>query len=86
MNKMNGMNKTNGMNKMNGMNKTNGMTTKHLYVMVFYSMLTFFIVPYTLIPYLKGIQDPYFISMLIGFTLSIILWENIGKSYVKYGM
>lgn len=64
----------------------NEITNKHLYVMTFYSTLTFFIVPYTLLPYLKDHRDPHFISMLIGFTLSLILWEMVGKTYVKYGM
>ena len=50
-------------------------------IMIFYSLLTFFITPYLMYSFVKEFNDPCMVGMIIGFTISIILWHNIGKYY-----
>lgn len=46
--------------------------------MVFYSLLTFFIMPLITRPFFENYEDPCVIGFLIGFTISVILWSKFG--------
>lgn len=54
-------------------------------VSLFYSALTFFIVPHLLTNYTsftKKMKDPCLVGFVVGFVLSILLWINVGRKYV----
>ena len=51
-------------------------------IMVFYSLLTYVIVPRLALPYTKTFKDPCMVGMIIGFVISILLWHFFGKHYV----
>ena len=52
-------------------------------IMVFYSILTFFIGPFITRPFLKDHPDHCVAGFLVGFTISILLWMKIGRHYSK---
>jgi len=52
-------------------------------IMVFYSILTFFVGPYLTKPFLNNHPDQCVAGFLVGFTISVILWMKYGRHYVK---
>tara|TARA_Y100000768_G_scaffold37666_1_gene24652 strand:- start:1535 stop:1717 length:183 start_codon:yes stop_codon:yes gene_type:complete len=54
-------------------------TNNRIGAMVFYSLLTFFIIPMITTPYFKDHQDPCIGGFVLGFALSILLWMKFGK-------
>lgn len=52
-------------------------------IMVFYSILTFFIGPFITRPFLKEHPDNCVAGFLVGFTISILLWMKVGRHYSK---
>ena len=52
-------------------------------IMIFYSVLTFFIGPLLTAPFLKGHPDQCVAGFLLGFTVSIFLWMKYGRHYSK---
>ena len=52
-------------------------------IMIFYSLLTFFIGPFITRPFLKEHPDHCIAGFLVGFTISILLWMKIGRHYSK---
>jgi len=52
-----------------------------IFIMCFYSLLTFFVAPFLSDKFLKGVPYPDTIGFVIGFIISIILWLNYGKQY-----
>lgn len=52
-------------------------------IMIFYSILTFFVGPYITSPFFKEPSDKCVAGFLVGFTISILLWIKIGKNYAK---
>lgn len=52
-------------------------------IMIFYSLLTFFVGPFITRPFLKEHPDHCVAGFLVGFTISILLWMKIGRHYSK---
>jgi len=52
-------------------------------IMIFYSILTFFVGPFITRPFLKDHPDHCVAGFLVGFTLSILLWMKVGRHYSK---
>jgi len=52
-------------------------------IMIFYSLLTFFVGPFITRPFLKDHPDQCVAGFLVGFTISILLWMKIGRHYSK---
>lgn len=52
-------------------------------IMVFYSLLTFFIGPLITRPFMNDHPDQCIAGFLLGFTISILLWMKFGKMLVK---
>jgi hypothetical protein len=52
-------------------------------IMIFYSLLTFFVGPFITKPFLKEHPDHCIAGFLVGFTISILLWMKIGRHYSK---
>jgi len=52
-------------------------------IMIFYSILTFFVGPYITSPFFKEPYDKCVAGFLVGFTISILLWIKVGKNYAK---
>jgi hypothetical protein len=52
-------------------------------IMIFYSILTFFVGPYITSPFFKDPYDKCVAGFLVGFTISILLWIKVGKNYAK---
>tara|TARA_B100000035_G_C20643938_1_gene397895 strand:- start:294 stop:488 length:195 start_codon:yes stop_codon:yes gene_type:complete len=52
-------------------------------IMVFYSILTFFVGPYLTRPFLTNHPDQCVAGFLVGFTISVILWMKYGRHYAK---
>ena len=52
-------------------------------IMIFYSILTFFIGPFITRPFFKDHPDQCVAGFLVGFTISILLWMKIGRHYSK---
>ena len=50
-------------------------------IMVFYSLLTFFIGPILTRPFMNDHPDQCIAGFLVGFTISIILWMKYGRHY-----
>ena len=50
-------------------------------IMVFYSLLTFFIGPLVTRPFLNDHPDQCVAGFLVGFTVSILLWMKYGRKY-----
>lgn len=51
-------------------------------IMIFYSLLTFFIVPYLAGMILKNNPNHDIIGFSIGFVISVILWVKVGRNYI----
>jgi hypothetical protein len=51
-------------------------------IMVFYSILTFFVGPYIVKPILKDNPHMHFIGFNVGFGISMALWMKFGKGYI----
>lgn len=56
-------------------------TNTSIAIMVFYSILTFFIGPFLTMPFMNNHPDQHVAGFIVGFTLSILLWMNVGKYY-----
>tara|TARA_B100000963_G_scaffold277573_1_gene245961 strand:- start:20642 stop:20902 length:261 start_codon:yes stop_codon:yes gene_type:complete len=52
-------------------------------IMVFYSILTFFLGPLITRPFMKDHPDQCVAGFLLGFTISIFLWMKFGRHYAK---
>ena len=52
-------------------------------IMIFYSILTFFVGPLVTRPFMKDHPDQCIAGFLLGFTVSIFLWMKYGRKYVK---
>jgi len=52
-------------------------------IMIFYSILTFFIGPFITRPFMKEHPDQCVAGFLVGFTISILLWMKVGRHYSK---
>ena len=52
-------------------------------IMIFYSILTFFVGPYITGRFLKNHPDKCVAGFLVGFTISILLLMKFGKNYAK---
>jgi hypothetical protein len=52
-------------------------------IMIFYSLLTFFVGPFITRPFLKDHPDHCVAGFLVGFTISILLWMKVGRHYSK---
>ena len=52
-------------------------------VMIFYSILTFFIGPIITRPFMSDHPDQCIAGFLLGFTISIFLWMKFGRHYSK---
>jgi len=50
-------------------------------IMIFYSILTFFIGPYLTMPFMGDHPDKCVAGFLVGFTISILLWMKVGRHY-----
>jgi hypothetical protein len=50
-------------------------------IMVFYSLLTFFIGPYITGLFMSDHPDQCVAGFLLGFTISVILWMKFGRYY-----
>ena len=51
-------------------------------IMIFYSILTFFVGPLVTRPFLKDHPDQISAGFLLGFTVSVFLWMKYGHKYV----
>lgn len=51
-------------------------------IMIFYSILTFFVGPYLTMPFLQSSLENCVAGFTLGFALSIILWLKFGKDLV----
>lgn len=56
-------------------------TNQSTAIMVFYSLITFFIAPYITRPFMKDHPDQCVAGFLLGFTISILLWMKYGRYY-----
>ena len=52
-------------------------------IMIFYSLLTFFLGPLLVRPFLSDHPDMCVAGFLVGFTISILLWMKFGRKMVK---
>jgi len=52
-------------------------------IMIFYSILTFFVGPLITRPFMKDHPDNCIAGFLLGFTLSIFLWMKYGRKYAS---
>lgn len=52
-------------------------------IMIFYSILTFFIGPMITRMFLAEHPDQCVAGFLLGFTISILLWMKYGRKYAK---
>ena len=51
-------------------------------IMVFYSILTFFVAPYVSGMVLKNDPNHDVIGFTVGFIISVILWMKVGRGYI----
>jgi len=51
--------------------------------MIFYSILTFFIGPYLVQPFLRNYDEACVGGFLLGFTISILLWMKFKNKFYK---
>ena len=54
-------------------------------IMLFYSVLTFFVGPNVSKIMKLGNKDPCMIGMIVGFVVSLVLWKNFGYNMVYKG-
>ena len=52
-------------------------------IMIFYSILTFFIGPLITHMFLAEHPDQCVAGFLLGFTISVLLWMKYGRKYAK---
>ena len=52
-------------------------------IMVFYSILTFFVGPLLTRPFMSDHPDQCIAGFLLGFTISIFLWMKFGRKLYK---
>ena len=52
-------------------------------IMIFYSLLTFFIGPIVTRPLMGDHPDQCVAGFLLGFTVSVFLWMKVGRHYAK---
>ena len=52
-------------------------------IMVFYSIITFFIGPLLTRPFMNDHPDQCIAGFLLGFTISVFLWMKYGRHYAK---
>lgn len=52
-------------------------------IMVFYSLLTFFLGPVVTRRFMSDHPDQCVAGFLLGFTVSILLWMKYGRHYAK---
>ena len=52
-------------------------------IMVFYSLLTFFLGPVVTRRFMSDHPDQCIAGFLLGFTVSILLWMKYGRHYAK---
>lgn len=52
-------------------------------IMIFYSLLTFFIGPLITRPFMNEHPDQCIAGFLLGFTISIFLWMKFGRHYAN---
>lgn len=60
-------------------------TPTSISIMVFYSILTFFIGPFITRPFMNDHPDQCIAGFLLGFTISILLWMKFGRHYTIDG-
>ena len=58
--------------------------SKTIGIMVFYSLLTFFLGPLATRPFMNDHPDQCIAGFLLGFTISIFLWMKFGRHYAKH--
>lgn len=51
-------------------------------IMVFYSILTFFVAPYVSGMILENNPNHDIIGFTVGFIISVILWMKVGRNYI----
>lgn len=52
-------------------------------VMTFYSILTFFLTPLLVVPYVpKSVNDKCLVGFTVGFIISITLWHFFGRHMI----
>ena len=54
-------------------------------IMVFYSLLTFFVGPFLTRPFMSDHPDQCIAGFLLGFTISILLWMKFSRHYTIDG-
>tara|TARA_A100001015_G_scaffold314925_1_gene425547 strand:+ start:217 stop:435 length:219 start_codon:yes stop_codon:yes gene_type:complete len=54
-------------------------------IMIFYSLLTFFVGPFLTRPFMNDHPDQCIAGFLVGFTMSILLWMKYGRHYTIDG-
>ena len=54
-------------------------------IMVFYSILTFFVGPFLTRPFMNDHPAQCIAGFLVGFTISILLWMKFGRHYTIDG-
>lgn len=52
---------------------------KKIAIMIFYSLLTFFVGPLVTRPFLNEHPDQCVAGFLLGFTVSVLLWMKVGR-------
>ncbi len=57
--------------------------SKTIMIMIFYSLLTFFIGPLITRPFMNDHPDQCIAGFLLGFTISIFLWMKYGRHFAK---
>jgi hypothetical protein len=58
-------------------------TPTSIAIMIFYSILTFFVGPYLTGPFMMDHPDRCIAGFIVGFTISILLWMKFGRKYGK---
>ncbi len=58
-------------------------TPTSIMIMIFYSILTFFVTPVITRPLFKDHPDPCVAGFIVGFTISLLLWMKFGRHYSK---
>lgn len=49
-------------------------------IMIFYSLLTFFVGPYLTLPFLESGPENCVAGFTVGFAISVFLWLKFGKN------
>ncbi len=56
-------------------------TKESVAIMVFYSLVTFFITPTLTRPFFKDHPDPCVAGFSLGFVISLLLWMKFGRHF-----